>query len=91
MLAVRSGDARELAHQVGLLVGQRGAGQHGEGVASVGGLDALDLARRPIERGVPVDRLEAARLVARERRQQAIRMLVLHVALHALRGRASPC
>ena len=27
------GHARELAHQVRLLVGQRGAGQHGEGVA----------------------------------------------------------
>ena len=74
----------ELAHQVRLLVGQRGAGQHGEGVPSVGGLDALDLARGTVERGVPVDRLEAARLVANERRQQPIRMLVLHVALHAL-------
>ena len=78
------GDPRELAHQVRLLVGQRGAGQHGEGVASVRGLDALDLARRSVERGVPVDRLEAARLVAGERRQQPIRVLVLHVALHAL-------
>ena len=28
------GDPRELAHQVRLLVGQRGAGQHGEGVAA---------------------------------------------------------
>ena len=76
--------ARELAHQVGLLVGQRRAGQHGEGVVAVRRLDALDLARRSIERRVPVDRLEAARLVAGERRQQAIRVLVLHVALHAL-------
>ena len=33
---------------------------------------------------VPVDRLEAAPLVARERRQQAVGVLVLHVALHAL-------
>ncbi len=80
------GDPRELAHQVRLLVGQRGAGQHRERVATVGRLDALDLARGPVERRVPVDRLKAAaRLVACERRQQAIRMLVLHVALHALR------
>ena len=51
------------------------------------GLDSLDLACRALQRRVPVDRLEAAaRLVARERRQQTIRVLVLHVALHALRA-----
>ena len=77
-------DARELAHQVGLLVGQRGAGQHGESVTAVRRLDPLDLGRRPIERGLPVDRLEAPALVTCQRRQQAIGMLVLHVAFDAL-------
>ena len=77
-------DARELAHQVGLLVGQRGAGQDGEGVAAVRRLDPLDLAGRPIQRGVPVNCRKASSFVARQRRAQAIRMLVLHVALHAL-------
>ena len=77
-------DARELAHQVGLLVGQRGAGQHGEGVAAVRRLDALDLARRAIERGRPSRSAGSRALVARQRRQQAVGMLVLHVALDAL-------
>ena len=38
------GEPGELADQVALLVGQRDAGQHGEGVVPVGGLDAADLA-----------------------------------------------
>ena len=76
----------EFAHQIRLFVGERGAGEHGEGVAAVGRLNALNLARRPIERRVPADRPEAVLIRALERGTQTIRVLVLHVPLHALRA-----
>ena len=54
--------SRELAHQVGLLVGERRAGQHREGVAAVSLLNALHLADHAVERRVPADGLEALAL-----------------------------
>src|SRR5262249_12296924 len=79
-------DARELAREVGALVRDRRAGEHGERVVAVLLLDALDLARGAIERGIPFDRAEAFTFDALERREQPIGMLVLHVALDAFRA-----
>ena len=50
------GEPGELADEVALLVRQRDARQHGEGVVAVGALDAADLADDVVERGVPRDR-----------------------------------
>ena len=79
------GHPRELAHQVGLLVGERRAGEHGERVAArappgcAGSRDAVrsSAASQPSS-------AEAPALDALERRQQPVRVLVLQVALHAL-------
>ena len=82
------GEAGELADQVALLVRQRDAGEHGEGVVAVGGLDAADLGDDPVERLIPRDPAEPAgcRRVALHRVQQAIGMAALEVALDALRA-----
>ena len=77
----------ELAHQVGLLGGQAGAGEERERVVPVCSLDALDLRSGLADRGVVGQRPEAARragilLVGVE---QAIGMRLLQVALDALR------
>ena len=77
-------DAREFPHQIRLLVGERRAGQDGERVPPVRGLDPLHLASRAVQRGVPVDRTKPVRLVAHQRCPQPIGMLVLQVALHPL-------
>jgi hypothetical protein len=50
----------ELADQVALLVGERDARQHGDGVVAVGGLDAADLAHHAVESVVPRNRPEPA-------------------------------
>ena len=82
------GEAGELADEVALLVGQRDARQHGEGVVAVGGLDAADLADDAVERLVPRDPAEPAgrRRVALERMEQAVGVAALEVALDALRA-----
>ena len=82
------GEAGELADQVALLVGQRDAREHGEGVVAVRRLDAADLADDPVERLVPRDRPEPARRrrVALHRVQQPVGMAALEVALDALRA-----
>ncbi len=77
-------NARELAHQVGFLVGKRGAGQHGERIVAVRLLNALDLADDAAKRRVPGDRLEAFARDALQRILEPVRVLVLHVALYAL-------
>src|SRR5262250_1327258 len=79
-------DPRELAHEVGLLVGQRRAGEDREGVAAVRLLDAPDRRGDAVHRVVPSDRAKALAFDADERAAQPIRVLVLHVPLDTLRA-----
>ena len=78
--------ARELADQIALLVGERNARQHGHGVVAVCGLDAADLADHPVEGVVPGDRAEPAGRggVTLQGMQQPVGVAALEVALHAL-------
>ncbi len=75
--------ARELAGQVALLVGEGHARQHGHGVLAVGGLDALDLGRGAVHGLVPIHGYEAV-LGALHGPGEAVRVVALEVALHAL-------
>src|SRR5579884_2039190 len=83
------GHARKFAHQIGFLVGERHAGEHGEGILAVLLLDTPDLGDRRIQRLVPTN-ADKAPVRALERMQQAVRMLVLHVALDALGAELAP-
>ena len=82
------GEAGELADQVALLVRERDAGEHGEGVIAVGRLDAADLGDDAVEGGVPRDRAEApgCRRITHHRVQQAVGVAALEVTLDALRA-----
>jgi hypothetical protein len=79
-------EAGELAHEVGLLVAERHAGEHGEAVGPVLGLDAPDLSRHAVERLVPGGDAEPARgrRITLERFEEAVGVGVLQVALDAL-------
>ena len=86
------GEAGELADQVALLVRQRDARQHREGVVAVRRLDPADLTDDPIEGVVPGDPAEPAgrRRVAFHRVQQPVGVAALEVALDALRAQHAP-
>ena len=66
--------ARKLSQQVGLLVGQRAAAENTDRVATVVVTDAPERRRDAIERLVPSHGRERVVAVAREWREQAIRM-----------------
>ena len=74
------GQAGKFAHQIRLLVGERRPRQHRKSVVAILALDATDVLRDQVERGWPLCHLKAA-VVAPERRQQAVRMAALQVAL----------
>ena len=81
-------EARELAHQVRLLVGERRTGEHGDAVPPVAGLEAPDALGDEVEGLVPRDAAEAA-AGAHERVEQAVGVVVLEIALDALRAELS--
>ena len=76
-------DARELADQVRLFIRHRGAAQHRERIAAVLRLDLANRLDGAIQRFIPCG---FAKTVVRadQRREQAVRMFVLQVALYAL-------
>ncbi len=82
-VAGADGEARQLAHQVRLLGGQRGAAVDGHRVLAVALLDGADAADDEVERLVPAGAPEAA-LLADERVQQAVGVGALQVAPDAL-------
>ena len=81
------GQAGELAHEVALLVGQRHAAHHAEGVAAVLLLDGAYPRRHQVQRLVPRGLAEAV-VGADERVGQPVGMVRLHVALHPLGAEA---
>ena len=79
-------DPREFADEVALFIGQRHARQHGERVFAVLFLDALNLGDRAVERRIPADRTEPFAFDALDRIEQTVGMVVLQIALDALRA-----
>ena len=85
MWRVPQGEPGELAHQVGLLVGQRAAGQHGVGVGTELVADAQEPVGGEIERLLPAG-LDEHTVAAHERHPQAVAVLDLLPRGRALRA-----
>ena len=82
-------DARELAHQVRLLGGERRAAVDRDGILAVLLLELAQTSRGEIERLVPLRRAESL-VGSHQRIEQAVRVVALQIALDALGAKHAP-